>query len=175
MTVHFDPLRWPEDSEAVIEFLVSNEWPFHGTPNLSAREAAAAGVTGDDIRTFWIRDHDTRVGLIKLFDLGDLETGSPMFDLRIAESHRGRGIGTVAVRWLTGHLFSTYQAAHRIEATTRADNIAMQSVFDRCGYSLEGRFVEAWVNSDGTRSDALSYGILRREHQDPAPQEDQNI
>ncbi len=164
MTVVFDPLQWPDDSEAVVQFLVSNEWPFHGRPNLSVGEAASVSVAGDDTRAFWILDSDTRVGLIRLIDLADLGTGSPMFDLRIAESHRGRGIGNLAVRWLTDHLFSTYQAAYRIEATTRADNVAMQSVFDRCGYRLEGRFVEAWVNADGTRSDALSYAILRREH-----------
>ncbi len=164
MTVLFDPLQWPKDSDAVANFLASNEWPFHGTPTLSVSEAAAVSVAGDDIQTFWIVDGDARIGLIKLFGLSDLGTGSPMFDLRIAESHRGRGIGVLAVRWLTEHLFSTYEAAYRIEATTRADNVAMQSVFNRCGYRLEGRFVEAWVNSDGTRSDALSYAILRREH-----------
>ncbi len=27
----FDPLVWPEDAEAAIDFLTSNEWPFHGS------------------------------------------------------------------------------------------------------------------------------------------------
>ncbi len=97
-------------------------------------------------------------------DLADLEVGSPLFDLRIAEEYRGRGVGRYAVNWLTDHLFTTYPALHRVEATTRDDNVAMQAVFAHCGYRLEGRFVEAWMNGDGTRSDALSYAILRREH-----------
>ena len=67
--------------------------------------------------------------------------------------------------WLTDHLFSTYLELDRIEATTRHDNLAMQRVFDHCGYRLEGRTLEAWANADGTRSDTLAYAILRREWQ----------
>ena len=106
------------DADEIIEVLVSNEWPFHGTARLTREQAASINISG---------------------------------------------IGTMTVRWLTSHLFSTYPLLTRIEATTRHDNAAMQMVFDRCGYRQEGRLVEAWVSADGARSDTLIYAILRRE------------
>ena len=120
-------------------------------------------VTGDDVATFWIRDSGEIVGIIRLLDLDDLDVGSPLFDLRLAETHRGRGLGRQAVRWLTDHLFANYPVLHRIEATTRHDNLAMQVVFAHCRYRLEGRMLEAWKHADGTRSDTLVFAILRRE------------
>jgi RimJ/RimL family protein N-acetyltransferase len=121
-------------------------------------------VAADDVATFWIRDDGQTIGMIRLLDLDQLDVGSPLFDLRKAENHRGCGIGRHAVHWLTGHLFGAYPILHRIEATTRDDNLAMQSVFTHCGYRLEGRLLEAWRNADGTRSDTLTYAILRREY-----------
>jgi len=158
-----EPLAWPVDSDAVVAFLTAHEWPFHGEPRLSPEAAAGVRVVADDIESFWVRDDDRIVGLIRLLDLDDLDDGSPMFDLRIATTQRGRGIGRFAVDWLTAHLFTTYPALHRIEATTRSDNAAMQAVFARCGYRQEGRMLEAWKNTDGSRSDTLTYAILRRE------------
>jgi mannose-6-phosphate isomerase-like protein (cupin superfamily) len=86
-----------------------------------------------------------------------------LFDLRIVEADRGRGVGSAAVAWLTEHLFATHPELRRIEATTRGDNVAMQRVLGRCGYRLEGRMVDAWAQDDGTRFDALAFAILRRE------------
>lgn len=163
MQVTFEPVRWPDDRDAAVEFLMSSEWPFHGAARLSREQATAIDIAGDDVVSFWIRDGSTAIGLIRVFDLDDLDDGSPLFDLRLAAEHRGGGIGTAAVRWLTGHLFTTHPQLVRIEATTRHDNPAMQTVFDRCGYRQEGRLVEAWVNADGTRSDTLVYATLRRE------------
>lgn len=165
VTTSFDALVWPQDAEAASEFLTSNDWPFHGSPCLTHDQAARVSLAGDDIASFWIRADTETVGLIRVFDLDDLDVGSPLFDLRIAEDHRGCGVGRAAVVWLTGHLFTTYGELHRIEAMTRHDNLAMQRVFDRCGYRLEGRMLEAWKNADGTRADTLTYAILRREWQ----------
>ncbi|MCB0968845.1 MAG: GNAT family N-acetyltransferase [Ilumatobacter sp.] len=163
MDVRFEPVMWPDDAVAVVDFLVSSRWPFHGTPELTADDAASVAVAGDDMAGFWVLSDGDRVGLVRLVDLDDVVDGSPRFDLRIADGRRGSGLGTRAVDWLTDHLFTTYPALHRVEATTRGDNHAMQAVFDRCGYRLEGRFVEAWRNADGSYDDALSYAILRRE------------
>ncbi len=158
-----EPLTWPADADIVVSFLTAHEWPFHSVPRLSPDKAAHVPVAADDIASFWIRDSDQVVGLIRLFDLDDLDNGSPLFDLRIATKQRGCGIGRFAVDWLTAHLFSTYPGLHRIEATTRSDNAAMQAVFARCGYRREGRMLEAWKNADGSRSDTLTYAILRRD------------
>jgi len=158
-----DPVVWPADASEVVSFLTAHEWPFHGATRLSADAAAAVRVAGGDVASFWIRDDDEAVGLIRLLDLDDVGDGSPMFDLRIATTHRDRGIGRFAVDWLTTHLFTTYPDLHRIEATTRADNAAMQAVFAHCGYRHEGTLVEAWKNADHSRSDCLVFAILRRE------------
>lgn len=168
MPLRFEPVRRDDGAGAVVSFLAGNRWPFHGVPDLTPGAAAEVAVASDDVASFWIRDdeHGT-VGLIRLLDLDDVEDGSPRFDLRIGEAHRGRGIGRQAVEWLTAHLFGAHPGLHRIEATTRADNAAMRAVLERCGWRLEGRFVEAWRQSDGTRHDALAYAILRREHRVP--------
>jgi hypothetical protein len=69
---------------------------FHGVSRLSPDAAAAVPVAADDVASFWIRDRDQVVGLIRLFDLDDVDNGSALFDLRIATEHRGRGIGRLA-------------------------------------------------------------------------------
>ena len=166
MVLTFHPVLDDHAADA-IQFLVSNEWPFHGTPHLTAADAASVAITGDGVAAFWVRDDGRTVGLVRAFDLDDVVDGSPLIDLRIAESERGRGVGTAALTWLTDHLFDTYPELHRIEATTRGDNAVMQRVFERCGYRAEGRMVEAWRQADGTRFDALAYAILRRERNVP--------
>ncbi len=159
----FEPLVWPDDAEAAVEFLASNEWPFHGRPNLTREQAAKVGLVGDDIVSFWVKEGSEAIGMIRVFDLDDLDVGSPLLDIRIAAAHRGRGVGAAAVSWVVNHLFTTYRELHRIEATTRHDNVPMQRVFDRCGFRLEGRMLEAWTNADGSRADTWTYAILRRE------------
>lgn len=161
--IRCEPLVWPDDVEAAITLLTSNEWPYHAISTLSAEQAGAIDLAGDDVATFWVCADEQRIGLIRVFDLTDLPMGSPLFDVRIAQAHRGRGVGRAAVSWLTEHLFGTHAELHRIEATTRHDNVAMQRVLDRCGYRLEGRMLEAWTNSDGSRADTWTYAILRRE------------
>lgn len=163
LNLEFEPVRWPTDASAVIDFLVGSAWPFHGVARLTREHAAAIEVSGDDVAAFWVRSGDDTVGLLRAFDLADIDDGSPLLDIRIAEGHRGRGIGTASVRWLTSHLFDSYPGLRRIEATTRHDNHAMRAVFTACGYRLEGRLVEAWGSADGTRFDTLIVAILRRE------------
>lgn len=152
-----------DEAGAVAEFLSGEEWPFHGASQLTPDEAEAITVDGDDTRSFWIRDDGAAVGLIRLMDLDDVDDGSPLFDLRIAEASRGKGSGTAAVRWLSDYLFAEYPVLHRIEATTRSDNAAMMKVFDRCGYRREGVLREAWKSRDGSRHDTMVYGLLRSE------------
>lgn len=163
MTPSFEPLVWPDDAEQAARFLASNPWPFHQRAHLAPDQAAQVTLADDETVAFWVRVGSERAGLIRVFDLGDLVDGSPLFDLRLAARYRGMGLGRAAVDWLTWHLFVTYPELRRIEATTRHDNVAMQRVFAHCGYRLEGRLVEAWANADGTRADTLIYAVLRRE------------
>ena len=151
------------EGAAIVAFLCSSDWPFHRVPRLSVDEAEAISVSNAQTDSFWIRDAGITVGLMRLLDLDDVDDGSPLFDLRIASEHRGRGLGTAAVKWLSDHLFGEYAVLHRIEATTRSDNAAMITTLDRCGYHLEGVLREAWKSPDGTHYDTMVFGLLRRE------------
>lgn len=103
------------------------------------------------------------VGVIRLFDLGsgpdDDET--PLFDIKIKEEFRGKGIGKQALGWLTDFVFSNYLNKTRFEATTRIDNIAMRRVFENCGFVKEAQYRQAWPDAEGNRYDCTGYAILR--------------
>src|SRR5882757_7568806 len=85
----FTPVTTSE-ANAIVAFLSGNEWPFHGAARLSVAEAEAISISNAATRSFWIRDADTVVGLVRLIDLDDIDDGSPLFDLRIASEHRGQ-------------------------------------------------------------------------------------
>ncbi|MGN6606267.1 MAG: GNAT family N-acetyltransferase [Jatrophihabitans sp.] len=150
------------NEDALIAFLTGEPWPFHGVAEPSAddlRAAFAAGRWGgEDVRTFWIVDGGARAGVLRLFDLGD---PTPLFDLRLRAAARGRGLGTAAVRFATGWVF-THTSAHRLEATTRHDNRAMRAVLERCGFTHEATYRQGWPTPDGW-VDGVGYAILRDE------------
>jgi RimJ/RimL family protein N-acetyltransferase len=158
-------VRWvAADAGALADLLAGEEWPFHagGRPTREAVLARAAAGDHDNpgTRTYWVVAAGERVGVVRLFDLDD---GTPLFDLRLRAAHRGRGLGTAAVRALTALLFGEFPGLTRIEATTRADNAAMARVLERCGYVREARYREAWPVPGGPPLDSLGYAILRRE------------
>lgn len=153
------------DRRALIEFFTHNEFPFHAY----ARRRTAAEVSelidsgafdGEDRRSYWL-DHDGlgRIGLIRLEDLCD---DTPMFDLRLAESSRGRGLGAECLRAATDHLFTTLEA-DRFEGQTRADNLAMRSIFVRTGWTKEAHYRRAWPVEGREPQDTVVYAILREE------------
>lgn len=152
------------DQKALIAFLTSNEFPFHVQMRRSADEVARTIESGafhdDDNDSYWI-DHPAhgRVGLLQFEDLRD----GPMFDLRLAESMRGRGLGAEALRAATDHIFATMPGARRFEGQTREDNIAMRRTFLRCGFIKEAHYREGWPVTDGAPLASVAYAILRRD------------
>jgi len=168
MQLSFIPLALPAEQDLLIRWLTSETWPFH--VNSHPTQAMVLGwiqsgiFTGTNHQTFWIRaDASDPIGLIRLYDLDDVDDGYPLFDLRIREAYRGQGIGHQAVQWLTRYLFETWPQLDRIVGTTREDNYAMQRVFQACGYVKEGHFRKDWRSSKGQRYDALQYAILRED------------
>jgi RimJ/RimL family protein N-acetyltransferase len=146
------------DADALTHFLTAEEWPYHVVPKIDPDDVRARLASGAYDDAFWVVDGATEIGLVRLFDLDD---GTPLFDLRVASTARGRGAGTAAVRWLTRHVFTNYDT-NRIEGTTRADNHAMRRVFDRCGYVKESHYRDAWPAGDLVH-DSVGYAILRRD------------
>jgi RimJ/RimL family protein N-acetyltransferase len=152
------------EAETLADFLAGEVWPFHGSGRVDRAEVVRRVADGyyedDSTRTFWVVLDGRLVGTVRLFDLGD---DTPLFDLRISEACRGRGVGTHAVRWLTSYLFTELPGIHRIEGTTRRDNVAMRRVFGRCGFVKEGHFRQAWPDAAGVLHDAVAYAILRQD------------
>jgi RimJ/RimL family protein N-acetyltransferase len=158
----FSEIDAETESTDVTAFLVAHEWHHHGQARLSLAEAAGVALgPADQVRAFWVTQGLRKVGLIRLLDLDDVEDGSARFDLRIAEGSRGQGVGKRAVSWLTQKLFSDYPSLHRIEATTRADNLAMRRTLEANHYRLEGRLRETWLSDEGLRHDTALHGRLR--------------
>jgi len=147
-----------DEVESLVAFFAGEEWPFHVDVRVAADVVRRRVAGGEYSDTFWITDGAVRVGLVRLMDLDD---GTPLFDLRVAASHRGRGVGTAAVDWLTRYVF-THFATDRVEGTTRRDNVAMRRTFEKAGYVKEAHYREAWPSPEGPR-DSVGYAILRRD------------
>ena len=114
------------DRDDLARFLTGHRWPFHVKPAPGPAEAAelVAGwdLDGPSTRAWWLERDGRVVGLLKVEDLGS--AWDPSWDLRIAEGHRGAGLGTAAVRRLSGEVFGGWPGVRRIEAQTRRDNLA---------------------------------------------------
>lgn len=146
------------EADDVVAFMTAEEWPFHTEPKPdgTAVRARVAGGAYDD--AFWIADDTGLLGIVRLLDLDD---GTPLFDLRVRASARGRGVGTASVRWLTSHIFTNHET-NRIEGTTRQDNHAMRRIFTNVGYVKEAHYRDAWPGPDRLH-DSVGYAILRKD------------
>lgn len=168
MKVKYSEIETNQKDE-IIEFLSSGFWPYHSTPQISKdkleKQFNSGYFIGVGNRTFRIKnaEDNSEIGVIRLFDLGsgldDDET--PLFDIKIKDEFRGKGIGEIALKWLTDFVFTNYPNKLRFEATTKVDNIAMRKVFENCGFVKEAHYRLAWPDKDGNRYDCTGYAILR--------------
>jgi ribosomal-protein-alanine N-acetyltransferase len=92
-------------------------------------------------------------------DRGGPPGGCYEIGLALLPEHRGRGLGTAAQRLLVDHLFR-FTLAHRLEATTDADNIAEQKALERVGFTREG-VLRGVGFRDGAWRDLVLYALLR--------------
>lgn len=166
MQISFTEFK-PEDKDKLVRFLTSERWEFHSTPQILAEkideQIKKGHYSSSDIKTFWICADGSKIGIIRLFDLGD-ELGStetPLFDVRITNQMRGKGIGKQAVKWITEYVFTNYPSKNRFEANTRADNITMRRVLEHCGFVKEAHYRRAWPDENGNHYDCAGYRILR--------------
>jgi RimJ/RimL family protein N-acetyltransferase len=158
----FTEISPERDGETVAVFLSGNTWPFHARSTLTLDEARRVKLgPANEVRAFWIEENGMPVGIVRFLDLEDADDGSVLFDLRIAERCRGRGLGRVAVAWIVEMLFTEYPSLHRVEAATRIDNHAMRRVLESNKFVLEGQLRETWRSESGIRHDTALYGRLR--------------
>ncbi|SEE84238.1 Protein N-acetyltransferase, RimJ/RimL family [Arthrobacter alpinus] len=164
MSISFEPMT-PADADEVMAFLSSNRFPFHvqaapETPNV--RQGIENGrFWNADTQGYWVLSEGIRIGLASLEDLQD--AGSPLFDLRLGEAHRGKGIGVEVLRALCNLVFTTMPEVRRFEGQTREDNIAMRKTFIRAGFLKEAHYRLAWPNNDGGYVASIAYAILRQD------------
>lgn len=161
MTVGFIPLT-VADADALTDFLCGNTFPFHAgsyADVASVRSRASSGrFWSSDSQAYWINADDTRLGLVVVEDLRD-ET--PVFDLRLADVHRGKGHAVHVLCALCDHVFASMPNIQRFEGQTREDNVAMRRTFLRSGFVKEAHYRRAWPVDDGAPLAAVAYAILR--------------
>jgi RimJ/RimL family protein N-acetyltransferase len=166
MTVSLVPLDVRgADRAALVELLTANHFPFHvvARPTRELVEGAidAGRYDDEDHAASWVdvAGHG-RVGLVVLEDLTD---HAPLFDLRLAEPFRGRGLAVPVLSALTDHVFRTYPQVDRFEGQTREDNHAMRRTFGRCGFVKEAHYRDGWPVEGGAPVASVAYAVLRRD------------
>ncbi|MEK6309173.1 MULTISPECIES: GNAT family N-acetyltransferase [Curtobacterium] len=167
------------DREALVAFLTTEEFPFHVRRRIERADAERGVDEGawrdDEHDSFWVdSDEHGHVGVLRL---EDLEDPVPLFDLRIAGEHRGKGLGVEALRAATDHVFGTLPEVTRFEGQTREDNTAMRRVFRRAGWVKEAHYREGWPVPGGEPLASVAYGVLRRDWESgtttPVPWDDE--
>ena len=160
--VEWSPFDPETESAELIAFLCGNTWPFHvntspDEPTVTKRIDSGDFGNNESARGFWGRVEGDAAAFVAL---QELEDPTPVFDLRVAEAWRRRGVGRSALRFLSTWVFEDANK-HRVEAHTRADNTAMRALLRSEGWVQEAHHRRAWPDADGAWHDATSYGLLR--------------
>lgn len=151
------------------DVLCSQRWEYHSSPvvtNEDIKHNVESGYySGVDKALFFIYVDNQIAGVMRLFDLGDdfEDDETPLFDIRIKSEFRKKAIGEYAVRYLIKYVFENYPNKWRFEGTTRADNLAMRRLFEKCGFVKEAHYRKAWPDENGNKFDCTGYGILRED------------
>ncbi|AWF99547.1 acetyltransferase [Clavibacter michiganensis subsp. insidiosus] len=177
--VRLVPVDVDADADALRAFLTSNAFPFHvrSQPTVADVDARIADgdFAGPEHAALWI--DVAGYGRVGLVVLDDLEDPGVLFDLRLAESARGRGLGVPVVRAMTSHVFRTYPHVTRFEAQTRDDNRPMRRVLVRAGFVKEAHYRDGWPVVGGEPRASVGYAVLRRDHETgtttPVPVDDE--
>lgn len=163
MHISFEAMK-SADTTQVVEFLCSNTFPFHTQPTAQAAEVRAGVEEGrwwnEETQGYWIFQNDQLLGMAALEDLCD---PTPLFDLRLDQNHRGRGLGVVVLKALTDFVFGSMPQVLRFEGQTREDNIGMRKTFLRAGFLKEAHYRLGWPTGEGKYVASLAYAILRQD------------
>jgi RimJ/RimL family protein N-acetyltransferase len=146
--VRLRPLEPGEES--VEEVSVWDDWGVRDAPRLS------------DIGRMVVVEGEVAVGSVSwhsVFYGPNLGSRSYNIGIGLAESARGRGIGSAAQRLLAEHLFATTDV-RRIEASTDVDNLAEQRSLENAGFSREGVLRSAQFRAGGWH-DLIAFSVLR--------------
>ncbi|PSL37901.1 RimJ/RimL family protein N-acetyltransferase [Labedella gwakjiensis] len=162
VTLH--PVQRPADDDALVDFISAHEYPFHMTTRPTADDVRSRIASGSfdapEHAAYWVVADGRRVGVATL---EDLEDDAPLFDLRLANDARGRGLGVPTLQALTREVFERFPAVNRFEGQTREDNIPMRRTFLRAGWVKEAHYRDGWPVAGGDPVASVAYAILRRD------------
>ena len=131
---------------------VSRSGEFDGTELL-------LGIRSDGRLVGEVQARQPRMGLPP----GVFELGIDVFEA----TDRGRGLGTEALTLLLARLFDR-ERAHRVQATTDVDNVAMRRVCERTGFAFEGVLRSFMPTANGPRDYAM-YAITKDGYEGTRP------
>ena len=135
---------------SVEETSVWDDWGVRDAPRLT--DLGRMVVTEDDVAVGSVSWHSVFYG-------PNLGSRAYNIGIGLAESARGRGIGSAAQRALADHLFATTDVK-RVEASTDVDNIAEQRSLEKAGFAREGVLRSAQYRADGWH-DLAAFSVLR--------------
>lgn len=101
--------------------------------------------------------------------IGVVNWDTPEFEIGffVDQDHEGQGYVTESVRAALDFVFEHLQA-QRVSLRCNATNLRSQRVAERCGFTREGLLRQERRHPDGSFSDSLIYGLLRREWAEPS-------
>ena len=150
MTIDRVQLRAFEDGEeSVEEPSVWDDWGVRDAPALS--DITRLVVTEDGIAVGSVSWHSVYYG-------PNLGSRSANIGIGLAQSARGRGVGSTAQAMLARHLFDT-AGFRRVEASTDVENVAEQRSLEKAGFTREGVLRSAQCRADGCH-DLVAYSLL---------------
>ncbi len=98
-------------------------------------------------------------GGIGVEPFGGERSGAAAFGYWLGRRYWGRGIGTDAARMLSDHALASGKL-RRLEAAVFAQNVASERVLEKCGFALEARLRNHYVDRQGEACDALLFARL---------------
>lgn len=119
---------------------------------------------GNAVRCAIVEDgKEDILGLVSLTDINFLNQSSILHIMIGDPQNQGRGVGSFAVQAMLDHAFYNMNL-HRVELTVLESNTRAIHLYEKCGFSLEGKKREA-LYKNGRFVDVRMYSKLKAEHE----------
>jgi ribosomal-protein-alanine N-acetyltransferase len=131
-----------------------------------AREWVARVVADPAPQHFVVEVGGTFAGAAGVMALQGEHRGVATFGYWLGRAFWGRGIATDAARTLARYGLGAC-GYRRLEAMVFAPNVASARVLEKCGFTLEGRMRDSYMQRDGSICDGLLYARLSWDPEPP--------
>jgi len=147
-----------------------SRWMTASFPSPYTRDDArgwVAGVLADPVpQHFVIEVGGAFAGAAGVMALGGAHRGVATFGYWLGRAYWGRGIATDAARTLARYGLGPC-GFRRLEAAVFAPNVASARVLEKCGFTLEARMRDSYLQRDGSICDGLFYARLSWDPEPP--------